>query len=1109
MLELILGRAGTGKTEYLREALAKTAGRAILIVPEQFTFESESALLARYGVETANRVQVTSFTRLAEAAFRRYGGGAGRRLTDGGRRILMTLAIESCVDRLTLFEKSAANGKLTETMLTAVGEMKICGVSPDALRSAAPRAPGRSLTQKLREIALIFDAYEALVAQTYLDPLDDLTRLDAVLERHPDFFDGAFVAVDAFDGFTAQEYKILAHALRRAERVAVALCTDDLDTEKRDLFSPVRRTAEILRRIARENGVPIAAPKRFSTMHRFQNDALRAMEAALAGTGGETAENRGAVRVLEAGNVFEEAEQTAAAVRRLVMEEGYRYREIAVVCRSAETYSRALSAAFRRWDIPAFFSEERAVDAEPVMHFVLSAFDAVTGGWRSDPLLSMLKTGLTDFTAEETAELENYIFTWRLNGRAAWLSPFEKHPEGYGKPMDGAAQERLAALNALRERLVSPLERFSAAIRGVSGEEIAAMVYRLLTDFRVDETLPVFCRKLELAGRPDLSAAQERLWDLLMSVLDQMAGVLGTRETDPAVFGRLMREIVRGESVYDIPQNADTVTFGAADRIRPSAPRAVFLLGCGQGLFPLTPSPGGVFSDAERRALIRLDLPLSDALEDRMLHERFIAYSAACFASEKLFLSFSTEDGGTPGELVRAALSALPGLQTEKPGGARTLANAPEAAFSVMASLFRENTRESSTLRAVFAEKPAFSGRMASLGGEDRMAGARVSPDAAARLFGGGHVFSASQIETYHACRFRYFCRYALGAKERRPAELDALEYGTLMHFLFERVIGDKDEDVKMLTPERLSEKVRACIETYARENMGGTEGLSDREKYRFRRMEKTAGTLILHVAEELKSSRFVPRYFELPLEYGGAFPPLRIPTKDGFVRVGGVVDRVDVFESPRGPYVRVVDYKTGYKDFRLSDVLYGMSLQMLLYLAALTEHTGAHPAGVLYMPSFLTPIPSDKTEPPEKLKKAADKALCMNGVILNDTEIALAMESDLAGRFVPVKLAKDGSLQKTGSLLAEDALGLVMDYVKRLVATMAETLRAGDVSAKPLQIGTNACAFCPYTAVCGSERAAEEPEKNRMKSDEILANMEERLRKGDGDGAGMDKGTA
>ena len=104
----LMAPSGAGKTTLLRKRLAEsTAPKTILIVPEQYTFESEHALLMEYGAETANRVQVYSFTRLAQAAFLQYGGGAGKRLTDGGRRTLMTLALENCADQLTLFEKSA------------------------------------------------------------------------------------------------------------------------------------------------------------------------------------------------------------------------------------------------------------------------------------------------------------------------------------------------------------------------------------------------------------------------------------------------------------------------------------------------------------------------------------------------------------------------------------------------------------------------------------------------------------------------------------------------------------------------------------------------------------------------------------------------------------------------------------------------------------------------------------------------------------------------------------------------------------------------------------------------------------------------------------------
>ena len=1108
MLEFVLGRAGTGKTTRLREWLAaEKAAPVILVVPEQYTFETERALLEAYGVETANRVKVYSFTRLAEAAFLRYGGQAGKRLTDGGRRILMTLAIEACADQLTLFEKSAAGGRMTDVMLTAVGEMKLCGIAPDRLTEVSALADDSGLRQKLREVAMIYGAFEALVQQTYLDPLDDLTRLDALLAAHPDFFRGAFVAVDAFDGFTVQEYRILTHALRHADRVRVALCCDDLDTKKRDLFSPVRRTAARLLRIARENSVSVAAPVRCETAHRFQNAALCAVESMLALGAGEAADTGGAV-VFHAATPYEEVEYTAAEIRGLILSGQYRYRDISVICRDGARYTRLLSAALKRWEIPAFISEARPVDAEPLMRFVLSAFDAVTGGWQSDDLFNMLKTGLSALTAEEIAVLEDYIFTWGLSGRAAWLSPFEKHPGGYGQPMDGAAADALRVLNALRTRVTEPLQRFSGALRAGDGASVSAAVYTLLTDFEIDRTLPEFCRALENAGHPELAAEQIRIWDLLMAVLDQMAGVLGAQPVTGEKYGRLLKEIVGGEDVLDIPQSMDCITFGTADRIRQSAPRAVFLLGAVQGEFPMIPAQGGVFSDAERRRLLALELPLSDALEDRMLEEEFLAYSAMCSASERLYVTYPTSVGReakSPGPLVSAVRAAVPGLSVLRDLPPEFFANAPEAAFSKAASLFAENTAAAETLRAVFRERPEYAGRLSGLGGGDRMAGAQLSPDTAQALFGRGRYFSASQIETYHQCRFRYFCRYAVGAKERRPAELDALEYGSLMHYLFEQVIGDRENDVTEMPAEALEGRVKGCITAYADENMGGFASLSSREKYRFGRMARTAVKLIGHVAEELRVSRFKPEYFELQLQGGTPFPPLKIPTENGMVLVGGVIDRVDLFESGRGTYVRVVDYKTGYKDFKLTDVLYGLSLQMLIYLAALSENTGLLPAGVLYMPSFLTTVNSDKTESGEKLMQEAEKNLRMNGVILRDIEIVRAMEADIAGRFIPVTLLKSGELRQSTALVSEPALRLVMRYVERLIATMAQTLLLGDVAAEPLMRNLNACAWCPYTAVCGSERAEETAARVSMKNDEVLARMEMQVKGGKTDGGTMD----
>jgi len=1107
MLEFVLGRGGTGKTTELREILAETAAKqAILLVPEQYTFESERALLDQYGIETANRVKVLSFTRLADAAFLRYGGSAGKRLSEGGRRILMTLAIEACIDHLTLFEKSASAGRMTDAMLTAVGEMKLCGISPDDLRTTAGRVEESGLSKKLQELALIFDAFEALVAQSYLDPLDDLTRLDQVLTQHPEFFRGAVIAVDAFDGFTMQEYRILTHMLRHADRVIVSLCCDDLDSRKRDLFSTVRHTASTLIRLARENGTPVAAPVYCREHYRFQSPELLAVESMLA-QGFGTAETENDVHVFRAVSPYEEVEYAAAEIRNLILSGAYRYKDISILCRNEERYTRLLSSVLRRWEIPAFISEARNVDAEPLMRFVLSAFDVVVRGWQSDDVLNMLKTGLTTLTAEEIALLENYIFTWKLNGRSAWLQPFDKHPDGYGKPMDEASEETLAALNALRTRLTVPLTRFAGELREGTGLSISAAVYALLTEFELDQTLPAFCGALERAGHPELKQAQIRLWDLLMEVLDQMAGVLGDRPVSGEKYGKLLREIISGEDVSDIPQSMDSITFGTVDRIRQSAPRVVFLLGVVQGEFPMIPTAGGVFSDMERRALQAAELPLSDTLEDRMLQEKYLSYCAMCSPSEKLYLTYPAaedKEAKSPSELVQAVKEALPQLVVKQNPDPLFFANAPEAAFSQAASLYRQNTTASETLKAVFAEDPTYAGRLAGLGGGDRMASANLQKETAGTLFGAGRYFSASQIELYHQCRFRYFCRYGLGVKERRPAELDALEYGSLMHYLFEQIIGDKTQDITALSADVLETRVRACIRQYADENMGGFDALSAREKYRFSRMAQTAVKLILHVAEEMRVSRFRPEHFELTLQYGTNFPPLRIPTENGTVTIGGVIDRVDLYPSEHGTYVRVVDYKTGYKDFKLTDVLYGISLQMLIYLTALADNTALQPAGVLYMPAFIADVHADKTEKEASLLADAEKNLRMNGVILQDAEILRAMEQNLAGRFIPVTQKKNGELSKSGALLTESAMQLVMRYVKRLIATMAQTLAAGDVAADPLMKNRNACDWCPYKAVCGSERMGETAEKLTMKNEEVLAHMEAELG-GDAHGRTMD----
>lgn len=1073
--------------------------RLVMIVPEQYSFETEKAMLRLCGAERANKIQIYSFTRLAEAVFRKEGGAAGRRLSDGGRRILMSTALMECEDELEVYKNAAKSGRLTDLMLTAVNEMKMCGITPQQLSETAGLISSSGFSKKVREIALIYGAFEALVAASYLDSRDDLTRLALALQTS-DFFAGCTVAVDSFEGFTVQERNVLSEIMRKADSVTVALCTDGIEQGGTGIFSLVNRTCDYLTELAKEHEVKVAADEMLTGGVRFKNENLKHLEAWLfADEKPPVMPDHDGVEIFEARDVYDEAEFVAATICKLVEENGYRYRDFSVICRSAEPYYAPLGVALKKRGIPCFVSQPTRVDAEPVMRFVLGAFEAVMSNFATNDILEMLKTGLSGLSTEEISDLENYAFLWRISG-AAWKDEFVRHPHGFGKEMTDRDSEELARLNELRARVIKPLVRFAKATADASGAEISQAVFKLLQDFGMEDTLPQYCHALENAGEDAIAARQLRVWDLLMSLLDQLHSILGDRKTARERYYRLLREVVSAEDVSDIPQTVDEVLFGTPEQVRQSSPKVVFLVGVAQGDFPLAPKASGLFSDTERTELIDLKLPLSDPLEKKNIEERYLAYSVACAPSEKLFLSWPNTVNGEdkePSELVADVGRIFNSIERIKGLPDEYFANTKEAAFSRMAARFTENSSEAAAFRKLFENDEEYSGKVQAL---ERASGVRADRlndrELAGRLFGEDMFLSPTQIEKYHKCAFSYFCRYGLNAAERRTAEVDFMQYGNIMHYIFEKVFRIDTAELRALPEDKLTELIKSIIVDYAEENMGGYDMLSGKEKYRMRRLTISACRLIRHICDELEQSRFKPKYYELKLTDNPNYPPLKISDgRGGTITVGGTIDRVDMVRLEDGrEYVRVIDYKTGVKKFQLIDVLYGLNMQMLVYLAALVESGSDQPAGVLYMPSIEPNITAEYDDTEGKLKEKIVKELKMSGVVLNDSEIINAMENGAKGRFIPAKFTEKGALTKVGSsVLDDEQMRAVMEYSKKLIATMANKLHDGYVQAEPSMKNENSCTYCPYNAVCGKEFTDRDIEQVKAGNDEVIRMIKER----------------
>lgn len=1107
MLYMVQGRSGTGKTAYVQNILADLAKsgdeKLLYIIPEQSSFESETAFLKLLGAGLCRNVNVMSFTRLYDMVTRSTGKISGTPIDDGVRKIMMSLALEDCVDKLDIYRRQALKPQLTELMLNAVKEFKMCGISSDDLRDKSRLTAGTDLSEKLTETALITDVYNAYISKSYIDPLDNNARLEKRLGEVR-FFDGYTVAVDGFSGFTAQEQKILDLIMEQCKDFYITLCMDS--SKEDELFFTVNRTRKRILRSAQRMSLKAASPVVLSQNYRITTDGLKAVEKGIYRIGTTPFEQPVKdVTVGAAQDIFEECDYIAEQIKRLTLSGQYRYRDIAVVCRSSEKYRGILDAVFDSHGISYFMSKPQAIDVKPIILLVLSALEYALTPSDSEKLFAIAKSGLTELSDYEIAELENYAYIWGLNGKS-FADEFKLNPNGYGENMTEEDKSKLASLNGSREKLITPLLNFIDSVAETKAADISEALYRLLLEYNVPNILK---NNASVNGYEIYSDEEARLWDMLTDMLNKMVMSLGDRTVSLKRYYELFKMMVRSYDISDIPQTLDQVIIGTADSIRLSSPKAVFVIGAIDGEFPHNPVAGGIFNDAERRSLISLDLPVYDAVAELFLQEKYLVYSAVSAPSEHLYVTYYNSDlSGSPvrkSSIVSEIEKLLPNVKTDIVYTMNYIDRiySEKTAFERYAALYRQNGAENKALSRYFDGKPEYKTKLEAMKrAADDSSFALTDGDISTALFGKEKRLSASQIENFYMCRFQYFCTYGLKLKERKAAKLDAVEFGSLTHYLLEHILKFyKENGYTRLSDEELEKLLEDLLKKYIAEYLGGEKDKSERFMYLYYRLKNSTNGLINHLTDELEQSEFKPVDFELTVgdaENGiGAY--ILKDDSGNEVTVRGKIDRVDLMKKEKAEYIRIIDYKTGAKEFKISDVLYGLNMQMLIYMSAILKNgdkrygDNIHPAGILYMPSTVASVNVPPSADEKDIQKEHDKKLRMNGLVLDEPHIIQGMEEDKAGRYIPVAYDKKGGLksESKNSVITAAQLNMIFDKADRKIIEMSNSLNKGDIAAIPA-VGTyDACKWCIYKPICGHKNGGENVCVSNISKEELIAVLE------------------
>ena len=1053
MLRLLLGTDWKvlRKTilEELKADVDKELEGRVLLVPELISHEMERSLCAYAGDRASRFAEVLSFTRLCRSVAESVGCAGQACLDGGGRVVAMAASTRQLASRLKAYAAVESKPEFLKELVDAVDEFKRCCITPEDLKQASQASSG-SFAQKLEELSAVMEAYDGLCAQGKRDPRDQMTWL---LERLEDCDYGAqhVFYIDGFPDFTRQNMAILEHLICTSPMVTVALNCDVQDS-KRLAFEKPGQTAGALLRMAKRRGVPVRVQTLEDTGSTLSQVGMRLFQGGIP---------RGfawdVLKTVRADGIWQEVLAAAQQAEELVRR-GIRYRDITLVVTDLAAYAGPVGLIFRRMGIPLYQAGTEDILQKSVIATVLSAVEAC---WDLEPkaMQKYLRSALSPLTPDECDRVENYAYLWSIRGKQ-WLSPWEKHPQGLQKELEGKErtqedQALLKKLNDLRARVAEPLERLRRGME--NGKNLSAQVlalYRFLEEIQMAPRLQALAEDMDGRGENREAQILNQLWEILVSALEQMYDVLGGTHWEPEPFLRLLRLLLSQYDVGTIPPVLDAVQMGTVSALRCHEGRYLLLLGAKEGALPNYSGAKGVLTDQEREALRKLGVPLTGGALEGIQEEFAEIYGVFSGARDGIWVFCGDEQ---PSYLFKR-LEEMAGTSSIAEDGLEFAGANPREAGTWLARWDQDLAAQSLGAAESFFDTVERRGH--SLG--------FVRRESLEGLYGKTLRLSASQVDTQGECRLLYFLKYGLKAKERKPAQMDPAEFGTFVHSVLEDTVRQVNAlgGFQQVSLEKTQEIAGELSRQYRQERLRVLD--SQRVKRILERNQQELQLIVEELWQELHNGAFLPVGVEVAFGPEGELPWISIPNDSMPAVLQGKIDRVDLWKGPGSPYFRVVDYKTGRKSFDLTDVTQGVGMQMLIYLFALEQggtdffESKSFSAGVEYFPARV-PYVSLKSASDEKtLREKRQEQWQRSGLILSDQDVREAMEPENGQRKVMAKMYQ-ADRQQMNHLRA-----FVFERLKQCV----EDVASGCVEPNPY-IRRNIfdpCQYCPYKALCQAE---------------------------------------
>ena len=1008
----------------------------------------------RYLPSTAlPNLEVLDFSMLAERILETYGGRARAELNHGEKTLLMWDTLQEVFPVLTEYNHSKKGDiSLSSLLLSTVEELRDNACSPSRLDKLLDTLPeDHPLHAKLHDLSVIYAYYQSSLRENLKEEFTDKAARSVETLYSHNFFDNTHVFLDSFTHFNATEYKMIEHFFRQGKSVSVTLCIDSLSSQGGYSVSmdSLKETAARLKKTAADCSLPveeISLPERINTSSReliLLEKELWQFNLTEADRVIPEEKDRGSIHLIRARNPYEEAESVALNILELV-QNGYGFSDIAVVARNAESYRGILDSTLEKYAVPFFFSEKITLSSRPAARLILSALRAVTFGFQKEDLTALLHTGLLSLSLREIDLFEDYCSTWRINGKDFRQVAWSMNPDGYETKLSERGKLILDAANRVRQEVMKDLLPLETEMKEAETmEERSLALCRYMLQISLSDRLKESAEKSVAEANYREANETLRLFDTILQAMTHMVQLLGSRTVSSEEYLALLELQFRETELASVPAMLDYVTIGSASSLHLENNKIMFVLGLCEGEFPQSLLNSSLFTEEDKKQLDALGLKLYSDFSTRSSDELFFAYRTLTKPTDHLYLYTNREDAG----------------QTEK---------APSIVFRRVQFLFPYLTVENYRHDAVF--------KMPAATAEPEPETSPCLPqDLVSDVFGDHLFLSKTKINSFVNCPYSFYADNVLHLREPLIASMAASDAGTFLHLVLERFLKSAFNEDGELT---VSLSDRAEVQKKADEIVAGYLAViqkslrvenNARIAHHFLRLRNNAVDIIRCVLEEFEKSRFRPIGYEVKIGSHGpdSVEPFTCSlSNDRQVSVSGSIDRLDAYSDPGSgeTFFRVIDYKTGDKEFSLEKALEGKDIQLLLYLfSALQKPVApgqyALPAGTMYL----------------SCREKEGKIVCSrSGILLNRPDILSAMNRDLdKDILLKVKIDPETGAASGKSLLSSEEFRQLQKDTEDLFRRIGEDVYSGRLEKTPSE---DACRFCPVRESCGKAT----PERRR-----------------------------